>query len=337
MTRSVNRPLLALRPRSDYKIGVKLGRYVHVKRHALPLFLAAAWVCLAGASCEKKSSAQGSGENAAVVAALDKTTLEKESKEPQKDIEGVDLSQLDADQKKLYERLAASLVSPCGKAESLRRSATVSKDCKRSIFAMRYLAMLLIDGANEDQAREFYGKRYVDNDPVKLSVGESVPHSGAATAPVVIVEFMDYGCGACKTAKPVIEKVLANHPSDVVVYYKQYPLTRHHPDSKGAAQAALAAGKQGKYKEMHDMLFAKQSAHKMDDLLGYAKSIGLDMERFKADYKAAEAAVDADLKEGEEAQVRGTPTFFVNGRQYQDLYMPEYFANWIAEELAVNR
>ena len=337
MTRSVNRRLLASTPRTDYKTSVKFGRYANSKRHVFPVLLAASWMCLAGASCEKKSQANDSSDNAAVVAALDKNTQEKEAAEPKKDIEGVDLSALDADQKKLFERLAASLVSPCGKAESLRRSATVSKDCKRSIFALRYLQMMLVDGATEDQAREFYGRRYVDNKPVELKLDDSVPHTGSPTAPVVIVEFMDYGCGACKAAKPAIDKVLQNHPSDVVVYYKQYPLVRSHPDSKGAAQAALAAAKQGKYKEMHDILFAKQGAHKKADLFAYAEEIGLDMDRFRTDFDQMEPAVDADMKEGEVAEVNSTPTFFVNGRHYQDMYMPEYFANWIAEELAVNR
>lgn len=335
MTRSVNRAPLARAPRSDYKTTVKSGRYIDLERRALPLFLAVASIGLGGASCEKRSAANAD-DNRAVVAAIDKNVQDKEAKEPKKELQGVDLSKLDKDEQKTFDRLASSLVSPCGKAESLRRSATVSKDCKRSIFALRYLVMLLRDGANEDQVREFYGKRYVDNDAVEIKVDDTVPHSGSPSAPVVIVEFMDYGCPACKSAKAVVDKVVANHPSDVVVYYKNFPL-KAHPDSKGAAQAAVAAAKQGKFKEMHAMLFDKQHAHKPDKLFSYAASLGLDMAKFKVDYAAAKASVEADLAAGEAAGVMGTPSFFVNGRKYEDLYNADYFANWIEEELAVNR
>jgi len=309
-----------------------------MQRHVFPVFLAIASIGLGGASCGNKSAADpDNGDSKAVVAALDKATLAEESKGPKKDIDGVDLAKLDGSERKLYDKLIDSLVSPCGKAESLRKSATISKDCKRSVFAARYVAMLVRDGATEEQAREFYGKRYVDNNPVEIAVGPDVPHVGPVDAPVVIVEFMDYGCPACKAAKPAIEQALKMFPSQVVLYYKNYPLVHVHQNSKMAAQAVVAATKQGKFHDMHDLLFEKQGAQEKDQLFEYAKQLGLDMDTFKADFEAAAPAVEADMAQGDQLKLKGTPSFFVNGRRYEDLLDPRYFESWIEEELVVNR
>lgn len=301
------------------------------------MFLAIASIGLAGASCGNKSSAaEQKGEENGAIAALDRATLEQEKNEPKKAIEGVDLTPLDASAKKAFERMVDSLRSPCGKAESLRKSITVSKDCKRSIFAARYVAMMLDEGASEDQARELYAKRYVNNEAKPVPVGPSTPHVGSPEAPVKIVEFFDYGCPACAAAAPALDRLIKDRGSDIAFYYKQYPLEQH-VDSKGASQAALAAAKQGKHKEMHALLFQNQRAQKKDDLIRYAKQIGLDMDRFLADYAKAEAAVEADRKDGDTVGVEGTPTIYVNGRMYSGLYETRWLESWVDEELAVNR
>lgn len=301
------------------------------------MFIALVSLFLAGASCGKKSSAaEQKGDDNGAIAALDRATLDKEQSEPKKAIEGVDLSPLDANGKKAFDRMVDSLRSPCGKAESLRKSITVSKDCKRSIFAARYIAMMLDEGASEDQARELYAKRYVNNDGKEVAVSASTPHVGSPEAPVKIVEFFDYGCPACAAAAPALERLVQDRGSDIAFYYKQYPLEQH-VDSKGASQAALAAHKQGKYKEMHALLFQNQRAQKKDDLIGYAKKIGLDMDKFLADYDAAAPAVEADRKLGDAVGVEGTPTMFINGRRYSGLFEARWFDSWIDEELAVNR
>jgi protein-disulfide isomerase len=104
-----------------------------------------------------------------------------------------------------------------------------------------------------------------------------------------------------------------------------------------AAQAALAAHAQGKYAEMHDLLFANAPRHRRADVVKYAKEIGLDIMKFESDYADAEKQVKADMAEGDKADVHGTPTIFFNGRQYEGPAHPRYFAFWIQEDLAVNR
>lgn len=297
-----------------------------------------ATVALSGASCGKKSSArEGDDDAKELAAALDRATQEQEAKGPRPPIEGVDLKGLDDGQKSRFDKLIDSLVSPCGKAESLRKSATVTKNCKRSLHAARYVATMIEMGAEDSDVRKFYGARYVDRENNQFKLGPDVPHSGPTDAPVVIVEFYDYGCPVCGQVHPVMQELLQAHPQDVVVYYKQNPIVDKHPGSGNAAQAALAAHKQGKFKEMHDKLFEEAPSHSREQVFGYAREIGLDMARFEKDYAAAAAQVTADDAEGNSVKVRGTPTFFINGHRYEDPLEDVFFESWVQEELAVNR
>ena len=116
-----------------------------------------------------------------------------------------------------------------------------------------------------------------------------------------------------------------------------FPIESNHPNARGAAQAALAAHQQGKFKEMHDKLFEVTPRVGRDQLPGYAKELGLDMAKFEADFAAASSQVTSDLKQGDVAGVDSTPTLFFNDRKYEGPMFPRYIALWIDEELAVNR
>ena len=302
------------------------------------LLLAVATVTLSGASCGKKSSArEGEDDAKELAAALDRATQEQEAKGPRPPVDGVDLKNLDDGQKARFDKLIDSLVSPCGKAESLRKSATVTRNCKRSLHAARYVATMIEMGAEDSDVRKFYGARYVDRENNQFKVGPDVPHAGPTDAPVVLVEFYDYGCKVCLDTYPMIEALLAAHPQDLVVYYKQNPIVDKHPDSGNAAQAAVAAHKQGKFKEMHEALFKGFGSHSRGDVFGYARELGLDMARFEKDFEAAAAQVKADDAEGNTVKVMGTPTLFINGQRYEDPLEDEFFESWVQEELAVNR
>jgi protein-disulfide isomerase len=115
-----------------------------------------------------------------------------------------------------------------------------------------------------------------------------------------------------------------------------FPLEKHE-HSKSAAQAALAAWKQNRFPAMHEMLFAKTPEHDHEHVSEYAKSIGLDMAKFEADYDAAGPQVASDVSQGEHAGVDSTPTLFFNSRKYEGPMHPKYIEMWIDEELAVNR
>jgi protein-disulfide isomerase len=118
---------------------------------------------------------------------------------------------------------------------------------------------------------------------------------------------------------PLLEQVLKQYPKEVKVVFKNFPL-RSHDLAKPAAIAAWAAGQQGKFWEMHDLIFANYNKLSEAKLTEFAQQIGLNMEQFNKDLlnPAAEKRIQADLENGIEAGVRGTPTLFVNGRRVQN-------------------
>jgi protein-disulfide isomerase len=322
------------------------------RRGAAAAFVALCSVALMGASCGNKSAANPE-DYKNIEQALDKQ--DKSGQEgaaggsgapgaPQGartqkkiPIPGVDLSNLSDRDAQRFDAMVDSLPSPCGKAHSLRTSATAdAAACKQASFAARYVAALIADGVTDNDLRGYYDGRYGKQGTRPTFQLADTPHIGPADSRVVLVEFFDYGCPACKAIKPVIDELLPEYPRDVVLYFKQFPLAQH-PDSEPAARAAIAAGKQGKYKEMHDLLFADQQKHKESDLMKYAEQLGLDMKRFRADFAAAAAKVAADRAEGDAANVRATPMLFINGRPYEGPMVLKYLKMWIDEELALSR
>jgi protein-disulfide isomerase len=153
-------------------------------------------------------------------------------------------------------------------------------------------------------------------DPVTIAV-EGAPVRGPADARITLVEFSDFECPFCSLAVKQVDTVMAAYPKDVKLIYKQFPLSMH-PHAEMAAEASLAAREQGKFWEMYDVLFKNYRRLSSDSILGFAKDIGLDMDKFKADLAAGKykAVVDKDLADGEAAGVYGTPSFYINGKQY---------------------
>jgi predicted DsbA family dithiol-disulfide isomerase len=294
---------------------------------------------LTGASCKKESKAQN---DTGAIKAADDAAKKKVAEDPKKPVdmtpvEGVDVSKLDEKQQKLFFKLVDSFSSPCGKAHSLRTSVKEDAACKRAPFAAKYLAAMIEDELSEDDVRALWEAKYKTQAEAVTFRLDGVPHHGSDKAPIKIVEFYDYGCPSCQATKPIIDAVAEENASTTAVYYKQFPLTDKHPNSMSAAQAALAAHAQGKFSEMHEVLFEKSPAHKRADVLRYARELGLDMTKFEADYAAAEAQVRADMKEGDDAGVEGTPSIYFNGRRYEGPAHPRYFGYWIQEDLALNR
>lgn len=155
------------------------------------------------------------------------------------------------------------------------------------------------------------------NKVYSIAVGES-PVKGAKDAKVTVVEFSDYQCPYCGRAEPLVEQIVQAFPKDVQRVYKQYPLPMH-PNALPASKAALAAGKQGKFWEMHQKLFDNQAALGPDNYKKWAQEIGLDVARFEKDMNAPEiqAQIDKEMQEARAADVTGTPTIFVNGKRLQ--------------------
>jgi protein-disulfide isomerase len=143
---------------------------------------------------------------------------------------------------------------------------------------------------------------------------KNAPVQGPAEALISLVEFSDFECPFCAQSTSVIRSVLAAYPTQVRFAFKSYPLPFHR-ESHLAHEAALAAREQGKFWEMHDLLFASQDKLSREDLIEKARRLNLDLQRFTAalDDHRFRAAVDADRQEGERLGVDGTPFFFING------------------------
>jgi protein-disulfide isomerase len=171
------------------------------------------------------------------------------------------------------------------------------------------------DGGNKPSPKKKKPNPTVDTD--KLSIGDS-PVKGPEDAPVTIYEFSEFECPYCKKAKDTFESVLKDYEGKVKVVHKNYPLP-FHKAAKPAAHAALAAKQQGKFWEMYDLLFKnqKQLDQSTDTYVGYAKELGLNVEKFKKDMKAAAESntIKEDMAMGKEVGVRGTPAFFINGQR----------------------
>jgi protein-disulfide isomerase len=141
---------------------------------------------------------------------------------------------------------------------------------------------------------------------------------GNKNAPVTIVEFTDFQCPFCNRFHAPLQEAISAYPKDVKLVIKNFPLP-FHPQAKPAAKAALAAGEQGKYFEMADLLLANQQSLSDDKYKELAKQLGLNVKKFETDLKEKdaqyEAVLAADMALVEEVDVRGTPTFFINGKK----------------------
>jgi len=141
---------------------------------------------------------------------------------------------------------------------------------------------------------------------------------GPIDAPAALVEYGDYECPYCGAAYPIIKTIQQRLGNRLCFAFRNFPLANAHPHAEHAAEAAEAAGAQGKFWEMHDLLFENQEALDDEDLAQYAASLGLDARRLISEVRAGAhtARVREDFQSGARSGVNGTPTFFINGLRY---------------------
>jgi Na+/H+ antiporter NhaA len=144
---------------------------------------------------------------------------------------------------------------------------------------------------------------------------------GRRESPVTVVEYGDFECPYCGQAEPVVRKLLADF-GDVRYVWRHLPLTDVHPRAQLAAEATEAAAIQGMFWEMHDVLFLHQDALRPQDLVGYARELGLNADKFAEDLRkhAGGPRVAEDIDSADLSTVSGTPTFFINGRRHYGAY-----------------
>lgn len=166
---------------------------------------------------------------------------------------------------------------------------------------------------------------------------------GNPDAAVTLVEYLDFECEACGAYFPVVQQLAKEYPNDLKIVTRYFPLPGHR-NSMTAALAAEAAGRQGKYWEMHDLLFTEQKnwgekpAPTPAVFEAYAEQLGLNMEQFKSDVASPEvkARVQRDFDAGEQLGNTGTPTFYLNGKRIQNPNGLPAFKALIDAELGAN-
>lgn len=156
---------------------------------------------------------------------------------------------------------------------------------------------------------------------LSVAVSDSDWSKGSKTATHTIVEYSDFQCPACSAYAPLLKRLADEHPNDVRLVYRHFPLDQVHPNARAAAWAAEAAGMQGKFFEMHDALFNTQETWSGDANPGIffedlAHSLGLDDAKFKTDMKSqtAKDKVTALAASGSSSGVNSTPSLFLDGK-----------------------
>ena len=149
--------------------------------------------------------------------------------------------------------------------------------------------------------------------------------AGPNDAPVTLVEYGDYECPYCGMAYPILKSVRRALGKRMRFVYRHFPLNETHPHARHAAEASESAAVEGKFWEMHDALFEHQHALEDEDLVRYAKSLGIDATRVEEDLAAGTYTkrVREDFRSGVRSGVNGTPTFFINGARYDGPWADE--------------
>jgi protein-disulfide isomerase len=203
-------------------------------------------------------------------------------------------------------------------------------DTHRSLAALERLQLEIderVDSARSTQdliavtlnaSRKSQPPLTVDGDPTRPTAPPALYGNsrGSVDAPVQIVVWSNFDCAFCAQANNIAQELFAKYPNDIRYVYKQFPEANNR-QSESASLAAIAAGKQGKFFEMHDKLFENRHNLSAEKIEALAAEIGLDINLFKKDWTAPATAsiIQRDKSDGANAGVVSTPTFFINGKQ----------------------
>lgn len=182
--------------------------------------------------------------------------------------------------------------------------------------------------------------------PETKKTGQTSNHViGENKAGVTLVEFGDFQCPACRQYFPIVEQVVDKYKADIQFQFRHYPLVQIHKHAFEGSRAAEAAGKQDKFWEMYRLLYQNQEgwsvlSDPLPTFVGYAKSLGLNTEKFQTDYASSEIndTINADYQEGLKIGANSTPTFVLNGKKVEkNPDSAEAFEKLITDALAASK
>ena len=235
-------------------------------------------------------------------------------------IPGVDLAGLTNSQREIALQTMRAESCSCGCGMKIAQCRMGDPECVSS----RRLATFVVKMASAGKSREAMREELLQfaaapenllDDPIEIAI-DGDPVRGPASEKVTIVEFSDFQCPYCAKATFEVRQILNKYPKDVRFLFKQFPLDIHS-QATVAAEASLAAQAQGKFWEMHDKLYANFRSISRARILAWAQEVSLDVTRFKTDLDSHKylPRVTAEERQGEDAGVVGTPTFYINGKK----------------------
>ncbi|TVQ13543.1 MAG: DsbA family protein [Balneolaceae bacterium] len=176
----------------------------------------------------------------------------------------------------------------------------------------------------------------------EIRVGDDEWTLGNPDADIVLVEYADFQCGACAYYHPIIKELMEEYDDQVLYVFRHFPLTNIHQYATLAARTAEAAGKQGRFWEMTDLIFQNQQRWSRGnapfEFTGYARELGLDMNRFQNDLGAAETfqRVEQSFNSGMRLNITSVPSFFINGEKIMNPRTLDEFRSVIDRRLEGN-
>jgi protein-disulfide isomerase len=269
----------------------------------VPLVLLAL-ISMTGSTCRSRSDAGETASKSATASA------------PEFHIKEIDTSSLTPRERREWTAQIGELLAPCPDTPvSIAQCVAEKRACKSCVGAAEFLLRQVQAGKPKKDREAAFHDRF-DPAKIKTIVLDGSPEKGPADAAVTIVEWADFECPFCRLMSPLLDELVSRFEGQVRIVYKFYPLGAH-PHGLPAARAAIAAGEQGKFWQMHHLLFENQTRLELADLERYARQLDLDMPKFKADMvaKSTTERVENDKKQAEGLGLDGTPFLFINGRE----------------------
>ena len=234
-----------------------------------------------------------------------------------------------------YETFKAVIEEELARAEALVKSGVPAREVYARIMESAASAPVMLPAPAGQQAAQPAAPPAPPPQVQKIELRPDDPQKGPRNAPVTVVVFSDFQCPFCSRVEPSLTQLQKAYPNDVRVVWKHLPLAMH-PQAMPAALAAEAAREQGKFWEMHELLFQNQGQLSPEQYGAFAKTLGLDAARFQAASGAAatRARVEEDAKLGARVAPQGTPTLYVNCRQVVGAQPYEVFQKMVEEQLA---
>jgi protein-disulfide isomerase len=243
-------------------------------------------------------------------------------------LKGIDTTGIGTKQSAFLLQFSQEARCPCAPARTML-SCMQDKSCPMASRILSRGADAIREGLGPQEVVEVMVKVYLADQKHQFDLSKTAK-KGAAKPAVTIVEFADFECPHCAEMRDVLDGLVKAHPKQVAVYFKNFPLP-HHRYAHPAARAVLAAQQQGRFWQMHDLLFLNQASLSDDKIVGFAKEIGLNMIRFKKDMEssAVYGQIEKEQAEGKKANLDSTPTIYINGKMYVDSKNPDKIAEHI--------